>query len=232
MKKIMVVDDEENIRSALSFALKREGYAVVGAASGTEALRLSQSENPDLILLDRMLPEMDGVEVCRQLRTMSRVPIIMVTARASELDTVVGLEVGADDYVSKPFSMNILLARIKALLRRSDQEKARSFELDVVAVGELRLYPNKYSAEYMGQELLLTPKLFDLLLILARNPGRVFTRDELLSRVWDMDFAGGTRTVDVHVNWLRKKLSAREGSQLNISTVRGVGYKLVEEHRP
>ncbi len=231
MKKILVVDDEDNIRSALLFALRREGYSVVGAAAGNEALRLAKTEHPDLVLLDRMLPEMDGVEVCRQLRAESKVPIIMVTAKASELDTVVGLEVGADDYVSKPFSMNILLARIKALLRRYDQEKSGSGQSDIVSLAGLILSPHKYTAEFNGGELELTPKLFELLLILARNPGRVFTRDELLARVWDIDFAGGTRTVDVHVNWLRKKLAAFPGSPLSITTVRGVGYKLMEDPR-
>jgi DNA-binding response OmpR family regulator len=229
MKKILVVDDEDNIRSALAFALKREGYAVVGAANGTEALRLAKAEQPDLVLLDRMLPEIDGVEVCRQLRSSSSVPIIMVTAKASELDTVVGLEVGADDYVSKPFSMNILLARIKALLRRSEHDAAGP--TDAVSLAGLTLSPHRYTAEFQGLDLGLTPKLFELLLVFVRNPGRVFTRDELLTRVWDTDFGGGTRTVDVHVNWLRKRLAAVPGSPLAIHTVRGVGYKLVVEAR-
>lgn len=230
MEKILVVDDEENIRSAITYALKREGYTVFSAANGREALRLAKAEQIDLVLLDRMLPEMDGAEVCRQLRAIGDVPIIMVTAKASELDTVVGLELGADDYVTKPFSMNVLLARIKSLLRRSEAKLGMpDGSSDIVSHGNLVLCPRKYTAKFRGEELGLTPKLFELLLLFMSNPGRVFTRDELLAKVWDIDFAGGTRTVDVHVNWLRKKLATEEQNGEPIVTIRGVGYKFAED---
>ncbi len=227
-KTVLVVDDEENIRSAVSYTLKREGYAVLAAVNGLEALQMAREHKPDVILLDRMLPEMDGLEVCRQLRTETDVPIIMVTARDSELDTVVGLEVGADDYVTKPFSSSVLLARLKAVLRRSDARQDRGRDHESVSVGPLVLYPEKYTATMQDKELQLTPKLFELLLLLVRYPGRVFTRDELLSRVWGMDYAGETRTVDVHITWLRKKIEYDPGNPVLLLTVRGVGYKLSE----
>ena len=227
-KTVLVVDDEENIRSAVSYTLKREGYLVLSAVNGLEALQMAREHKPDVILLDRMLPEMDGLEVCRLLRAETDIPIIMVTARDSELDTVVGLEVGADDYVTKPFSSSILLARLKAVLRRSDARQDRGGDHESVAVGSMVLYPEKYTATLQGRDLELTPKLFELLLLLARYPGRVFTRDELLSRVWGMDYAGETRTVDVHITWLRKKIEVDPGNPTLLLTVRGVGYKMSE----
>lgn len=178
-----------------------------------------------------MLPGLDGVEVCRQIRTQSDVPIIMVTARDSELDTVVGLEVGADDYITKPFSLNILLARIRAVLRRVEAKAAREDTAEIgINYGPFTLYPEKYVALCDGVDLELTPKLFELFLLLAKSPGRVFTRDFLLERVWGIDYAGETRTVDVHITWLRKKLEQDPGEPRYLLTVRGVGYKLAELH--
>lgn len=229
MRKVLIVDDEENIRSGLNYALKREGYEVHSTDNGTDAVRLALSIKPDVILLDRMLPGLDGVEVCRQIRAHSDIPIIMVTARDSELDTVVGLEVGADDYITKPFSLNVLLARLKAVLRRVDAQKDRQApEENRVVYGPFTLYPDKYVVLQDGQDIELTPKLFDLMLLLAKSPGRVFTRDDLLERVWGIDYAGETRTVDVHVTWLRKKIEQDPSDPRYLLTVRGVGYKLAE----
>jgi two-component system OmpR family response regulator len=178
-----------------------------------------------------MLPGLDGVEVCRQIRAQSSVPIIMVTARDSELDTVVGLEVGADDYITKPFSLNILLARIRAVLRRVEAKTSRESAAEVgISYGPFTLYPEKYVALCEGVDLELTPKLFELFLLLAKSPGRVFTRDFLLERVWGIDYAGETRTVDVHITWLRKKLEQDPSEPRYLLTVRGVGYKLAELH--
>lgn len=186
---------------------------------------------PDVVLLDRMLPGLDGVEVCRQIRAQSSVPIIMVTARDSELDTVVGLEVGADDYITKPFSLNILLARIRAVLRRVEARATREASAEIsVNYGPFVLHPEKYVALRDGLDLELTPKLFELFLLLAKTPGRVFTRDFLLERVWGIDYAGETRTVDVHITWLRKKVEPDPSEPHYLLTVRGVGYKLAELH--
>ncbi|MBT9176833.1 MAG: Transcriptional regulatory protein WalR [Firmicutes bacterium] len=186
---------------------------------------------PDVILLDRMLPGLDGVEVCRQIRAQSSVPIIMVTARDSELDTVVGLEIGADDYITKPFSLNILLARVRAVLRRVEAKATRGASTEIsISYGPFTLYPEKYVTLCDGVDLELTPKLFELFLLLAKNPGRVFTRDFLLERVWGIDYAGETRTVDVHITWLRKKVEPDPSEPRYLLTVRGVGYKLAELH--
>ncbi|KAF0194323.1 MAG: winged helix family two component transcriptional regulator [Bacillota bacterium] len=229
-RKVLIVDDEENIRSSLSYALKQEGYSVFSAETGIEALRLARELKPDVVLLDRMLPGLDGVEVCRQLRADSDVPIIMVTARDSEIDTVVGLEVGADDYITKPFSLSVLLARIRAIMRRSDARKEKDSG-DSIAYGPFTLYPSKYVAFKEETDMHLTPKLFEMLLFLVKSPGRVFTRDDLLERVWGMDYAGETRTVDVHITWLRKKMELDPSTPEYLLTVRGVGYKLAEVNR-
>jgi len=199
--------------------------------NGTEAVKLALTVAPDVVLLDRMLPGLDGVEVCRQIRAQSSVPIIMVTARDSELDTVVGLEIGADDYIAKPFSLNILLARIRAVLRRVEARTERQLiSGESIAYGPFILYPEKYVAQCDGVDLELTPKLFELFLLLAKTPGRVFTRGFLLDRVWGIDYAGETRTVDVHITWLRKKIESDPSEPRYLLTVRGVGYKLTELH--
>lgn len=226
-RKLLIVEDEENIRSGLSYALRQEGYVVFEAGTGTEALRLAREVQPELVLLDRMLPELDGVEVCKQLRKEGDIPVIMVTARDSEIDTVIGLEVGADDYITKPFSLSVLLARIKAVLRRGE---ARKYEQDGqnLAYGPFTLFPDKYVARKEGVDLELTPKLFELLLLMIKSPGRVFTRDELLEKVWGIDYAGESRTVDVHMTWLRKRLEQDHANPKYLITVRGVGYKIAE----
>jgi len=230
-RKILVVDDEENILSGLSYALKRESFEVYTADNGLDAVKLAREVNPDVVLLDRMLPGLDGLEVCRQLRAHSDVPVIMVTAKDSEIDTVVGLEVGADDYITKPFSLNVLLARIKAVLRRSDVSAGGGDPSgESISYPPFTLYPQKYVAYQGDRDLLLTPKLFDILHLLIRNPGRVFTRDELLEKVWGIDFAGETRTVDVHITWLRKRIEKDPSDPKILITVRGVGYKLSEQH--
>jgi len=228
-RKILIVDDEENIRSGLSYALKGEGYTVYTSDNGLDAVKKAKEVNPDVILLDRMLPGLDGIEVCRQIRVKSDVPIIMVTAKDGEIDTVVGLEVGADDYITKPFSLNVLLARLKAVLRRRDSATSPDLATDEsITYGLFTLYPQKYVA-YLGEkDLLLTPKLFDILHLLVRNPGRVFTRDELLEKVWGIDYAGETRTVDVHMTWLRKRVEKDPSDPKLLLTIRGVGYKLAE----
>lgn len=226
-RKVLIVDDEENIRSGLSYALKQEGYEPYTAATGPEALRLARSLKPDVILLDRMLPGLDGTEVCKQLRSESSTPIIMLTARDSELDTVVGLEVGADDYITKPFSLSVLLARLKAVLRRSEA-RAKASDTNGIQYGPFALYADKYVALLGGEDLQLTPKLFEMLLLFVKHPGRVFSRDELLEKVWGIDYAGETRTVDVHVTWLRKKVERDPAHPEYLLTVRGVGYKMAE----
>ncbi len=221
---ILVVEDEENIRFSLVSGLRREGYQVFEAASGQEALELAQCHDPDVVLLDLMLPDMPGLDVSRQLRRSSQATIIMVTARDGESDVIAGLEMGADDYVTKPFSFSVLLARIRANLRRYENVEVAHGE--VVQVGSVRLDPASYEASFDGKSLSLTPRLFQLLLFLARRVGRVCTRDELLNAVWGYDYSGETRTVDVHVHWLREKLHAG-APDLVLETVRGVGYRLV-----
>ncbi|MFL5708478.1 MAG: response regulator, partial [Chloroflexota bacterium] len=205
-RTILVVDDEPTLREALVEALESDGFRAVAAADGREALTLFRSERPDLVLLDLMLPELSGIEVCRIIRAESGVPIVMLTAKDSELDKVVGLELGADDYVTKPFSLRELTARIRALFRRSDAAVAVEDAPAVVDLGPVQ-------ADLGGRRLLrdglvvpIKPKAFELLAFLIRHPGQVFTRDQLLERVWGYDYAGETRTVDVHVHWLRSRI--------------------------
>jgi DNA-binding response OmpR family regulator len=238
-RKILVVDDEAVLVETIAYNLEQAGYAVITAADGASALEAAQREKPDLIILDLMLPEMDGLEICRQLRKESNTattPIMMLTARSEEIDKVVGLEVGADDYVTKPFGRRELLARVRALLRRTDyatpneervskdtaSEVPRS-NRELVA-GPLRIDLAGRRVYCRGQVLELQPKLFELLTYLVRNRGTVLTRDQLLQNVWGYDYAGDTRTVDVHVRWLREKLEEDPANPLLIQTVRGVGY--------
>jgi DNA-binding response OmpR family regulator len=223
-RTILVVDDEPTLREALVEALETEGFRVVSAADGREALARFRAERPDLILLDLMLPELSGIEVCRIIRAESAVPIVMLTAKDSELDKVVGLELGADDYVTKPFSLRELTARIRALFRRSDQAVAVEEAPAIVDLGSVQ-------ADLGGRRLLrdgvvvpIKPKAFELLAFLIRHPGQVFTRDQLLERVWGYDYAGETRTVDVHVHWLRSRIEVDPAKPAFLHTVRGVGY--------
>ncbi len=238
-RKILVVDDEAVLVETIAYNLEQAGYAVVTAADGASALEAAQREKPDLIILDLMLPEMDGLEVCRQLRregNTATTPIMMLTAKGEEIDKVVGLEVGADDYVTKPFGRRELLARVRALLRRTDYAtptEERMVKDTVVkvprpnrelAAGPLRIDLAGRRVYCRGQVLELQPKQFELLTYLVRNRGTVLTRDQLLHNVWGYDYAGDTRTVDVHVRWLREKLEEDPANPRLIQTVRGVGY--------
>jgi DNA-binding response OmpR family regulator len=223
MKKILVVDDEPTLVATLRYNLEREGYQVLEAADGEAALSAARSGRPDLIVLDLMLPGLDGREVCRILRRDMTVPILMLTARADELDKVVGLELGADDYVTKPFSMRELLARVRALLRRAVTSPAS--EGGGLAAGDLEMDLRGRRAYRKGQELSLKPKEFELLAFFLQHPGSAFTRDKLLDEVWGYDFAADTRTVDVHVRWLRQKIEDDPARPTRLITVRGVGYR-------
>ena len=223
-RTILVVDDEPTLRETLVDALEVEGFRVVSAADGREALIRFRTEKPDLILLDLMLPELSGVEVCRIIRAESGVPIIMLTAKDSELDKVVGLELGADDYVTKPFSLRELSARVRAQLRRSDQAVVAESAPAMVDLGGVQVDLGGHRLLRDGEVLPVKPKAYELLTILMRNPGQAFTRDQLLEKVWGYDYAGETRTVDVHVHWLRSQIEPDLGHPTVIHTARGVGY--------
>ena len=221
--KVLAVDDEQSIRELLAFQLQKHGYEALMAGDGQDAL--AKAEGMDLILLDLMLPGLDGLEVCRRLKAdkrTARIPIIMLTAKSEEIDKVLGLELGADDYVVKPFSVRELMARVKAVLRRSSQEGPQEETLQIDC---LRLDFSSYQAWLAGEELVLTPKEFELLKLLVTSPGRAFSRDELLERIWGYEYYGDTRTVDVHIRHLRAKLGERPGLSERIETVRGVGYR-------
>ncbi|HWQ60811.1 MAG TPA: response regulator transcription factor [Negativicutes bacterium] len=224
--KVLIVDDEANIRQLVRFNLEREGFTAVEAADGPACLEMVGREKPDLIVLDIMIPGKDGLEVCRLLKTRPEtagIAIIMLTAKAEEIDTVLGLEMGADDYVTKPFSPRELTARVKAVLRRSRKEPQQAEEL---VFGNLRMNLVRYEVFLADEKLELTPKEYELLKFFLTNPGRVFTRDDLLDKVWGYEYAGDGRTVDVHVRHLRFKLSADPYSAEAIETVRSVGYRL------
>jgi DNA-binding response OmpR family regulator len=225
-RTILVVDDETTLRETLVDALELEGYRAIPAADGREALIRFRAERPDLVLLDLMLPELSGVEVCRILRAESQVPIIMLTARDGEVDKVVGLELGADDYVTKPFSLRELTARIRAIFRRSEQLAATDAPPPLVDLGRVQVDLAGHRVLRDGAAVPLKPKAFELLAFLLRNPGQVFTRDQLLEKVWGYDYAGETRTVDVHVHWLRAELEEDPAEPALVQTVRGVGYVL------
>ena len=225
---IMVVEDEESFIDALVVGLQREGFAVQVARDGAEALELFDAVQPDLVLLDVMLPRISGVDVCRQLRTRSSVPIIMVTAKASEIDTVVGLEVGADDYVAKPFRLRELVARIRANLRRGaggDGAPAGEELGEAIEVGDVLLDAERHEVVIRGEHVSLPLKEFELLELLLENAGRVLPRDTLISRVWGADYVGDTKTLDVHVKRLRSKVEDDPAAPRRIVTIRGLGYK-------
>jgi DNA-binding response OmpR family regulator len=231
-KKVLVVEDEPTLLETLEYNLNRQGYDVCTADDGPAALDAARREKPDLIVLDVMLPKLDGFEVCRILRQETTVPILMLTAKDDEVDKVVGLEVGADDYLTKPFSMRELVARIKALLRRTRfmQEEmaahtADEAESERLAFGDLIINHTRREVLRQGETLHLKPKEYDLLLFLARNRGAVLSRDLILERVWGWDYSGGSRTVDVHVRWLREKIELEPANPRRIITVRGVGYR-------
>jgi DNA-binding response OmpR family regulator len=224
-RTILVVDDEPTLREVLAENLEQEGYAVSLAADGREALTRFRADRPDLVILDLMLPELSGVEVCRIIRAESATPILMLTAKQGEIDKVVGLEVGADDYVTKPFSLRELVARVRALLRRADQQSVEQPPA-VVDLGHVQVDLAGHRILREGAIVSVKPKAFELLAFLVRHPGQVFTRDQLLERVWGYDYGGESRTVDVHVHWLRAQIEADSGRPQLIQTVRGVGYVL------
>ena len=227
MSRIVVIDDEPNLRHTLSYTLRQEGYEVAAAADGEEGLVLVASAKPDLVILDVMLPKIDGFEVCRRIRRSSRVPVLMLTARDTELDKVVGLEIGADDYLVKPFSMRELIARVRAMLRRSTQVPDVASPAEIEHDG-LHIDTTKHRVTRDGQDVALRPKEFDLLVALARSPGQVFSREQLLNAVWGLDHAGDTRTVDTHVKNLREQLGEDADAPRWIETLRGVGYRFKE----
>ena len=227
MTRILVVDDEANLRHTLTYTLQQEGFETLSAADGEQALTLARSGAPDLVILDVMLPKMDGFEVCRRLRRESDVPVLMLTARDTEIDKVVGLEIGADDYLAKPFSMRELVARIKAMLRRAAKTTEATTN-ETVAVAGLTIDPARHRVTADGAEIALKPKEFDLLAYLARHPGQVFSREQLLAAVWGMDYTGDSRTVDTHIKTLRDKLRDRVDAPRWIETLRGVGYRFRE----
>ncbi len=225
-KTVLVVEDEESLASTLSYNFRKNGFNVISAADGVEGLQAARRDQPDVIVLDLMLPRMDGLEVCRRVRADSDVPILMLTAKGEEFDKVMGLEMGADDYLTKPFSMRELMARVRALLRRASS-RAPADDATQIAAGTIELDLRGRTVRRSGTEVALKPKEFDLLFFLAKNAGQVFTREQLLEHVWGYEFFGGSRTVDVHVRWIREKLEESPAQPRHILTVRGVGYKFV-----
>jgi two-component system response regulator RegX3 len=223
---ILVVEDEESFVDALVVGLTREGFTVEVARDGIEALERFDEVDPDLVLLDLMLPRLSGIDVCRQLRARSAVPIIMVTAKSSEIDTVVGLEVGADDYVTKPYRIRELVARMRALLRRVPSAARPGDDEDLTyVVGDVLLDPDRHEVVIRGEQVTLPLKEFELLELLLANAGRVLTRDTLISRIWGADYVGDTKTLDVHVKRLRSKVEDDPSHPRRIVTIRGLGYK-------
>lgn len=235
MQKILIIEDEPNIRELVLYNLNQNGYEGLGAEDGLLGLAMARGEKPDLILLDIMLPGKNGYDICKELRAEgSKTPIIMLTAKNEEIDKVLGLEFGADDYISKPFGIRELMARIKAVLRRyeisPDQEASANGLMpkvgEGITIGDLTINVERHEVNVAGKRLELTLKEFDLLRVLAENRGRVMTRDQLLDKVWGFEYIGETRTVDVHVRYLRKKLGDEDNEGKYIQTVRGVGYKM------
>ena len=225
MARILVVEDEETLAEAISFLLSKEGLDVAVAATGPEAIEIFDKSGADLILLDLMLPGLSGTEVCRQIRTKSSVPIIMLTAKDSEIDKVVGLELGADDYVTKPYSSRELIARIRAVLRRGEIQDAGGDE-STLEVGPVRMDTDRHIITVNGEQVAIPLKEFELLEYLMRNAGRVLTRVQLIDRVWGSDYVGDTKTLDVHIKRLRAKIEKDPANPEFIQTVRGMGYKM------
>ena len=223
MTRVLVVEDEESFSDALTFMLEREGYEVAVVADGNAAIEEFEKSGADILLLDLMLPGLPGTEVCRQIRTRSQVPIIMLTAKDGEVDKVVGLELGADDYVTKPFSSRELLARIRAVLRRNGE--LEELLPAAIEVGPVRIDVDRHVVTVRGEQMPMPLKEFDLLEILVRNSGRVLTRAQLIDRVWGSDYVGDTKTLDVHIKRLRAKVEADPAHPLHLVTVRGLGYK-------
>jgi two-component system alkaline phosphatase synthesis response regulator PhoP len=234
-QRLLIVDDEESIVTLLQFNLEQSGFEVMTAMDGASALELATNQTFDLLILDLMLPEMDGLDVCKHLR-LNKVmtPILMLTAKDDEFDKVLGLELGADDYMTKPFSPREVVARVRAILRRvsppftEEMAGKDSNQNHVIKFGEVEIHPENYEVLFKNQALELTPKEFELLLYLANNKGRVLTRDQLLNAVWNYEFVGDTRIVDVHISHLREKIEANTKKPVYIKTIRGLGYKLEE----
>jgi len=222
---VLIVEDEESFVDALVVGLKREGFLVKVARDGSQAVDMFEVVRPDLVLLDVMLPKMSGIDVCREIRARSRVPIIMVTAKAAEIDTVVGLEVGADDYVTKPYRLRELVARMRAVLRRAPRLDEEAVSGEVLEVGDVRLDPERHEVRVRGATVALPLKEFELLELLLANAGRVVTRDTLIDRIWGPHYVGDTKTLDVHVKRLRSKVEDDPSSPRRITTIRGLGYK-------
>ena len=228
MTSILVVDDEPVFIEALTISLEREGFDVVAAADGPAALKAISEKDPDLILLDVMLPGMSGIDVCREIRKSSSVPVIMVTAKGEEIDAVVGLEVGADDYITKPYRLRELIARIRAILRRSENSPKEDETIsnpEVLVEGAVRLDLERHELSVDGELVSLALREFELLSYLMENSGRVVTRESLMQNVWGWDYIGDTKTIDVHVKRLRSKIESDPSAPLRISTIRGVGYR-------
>jgi two-component system, OmpR family, response regulator RegX3 len=224
VSKVLIVEDEPAVRDALDYSLRGEGFDVDAAPDGEAGLRAAQGGDYDVVILDLMLPKMSGTEVCRRLRSESAVPIIMLTAKGAELDRVLGLEIGADDYVTKPFSMAELVGRIRAILRRRQLD--RSGATSTLRVGDLELDPIRHEIRIGGEPKRLTPSEFKLLLLLAQDPERVFSRREIMQHLWDSTYVGDQRACDIHISNLRQKIEDDPGNPARVVTVRGVGYKL------
>lgn len=226
MRTVLVVDDEPSIVTLLKFNLEQAGYNVLTAEDGRKGLDTALKEKPDLIVLDLMLPGMDGMDVCKTLRQEKvNTPILMLTAKDDEFDKILGLELGADDYLTKPFSPREVVARVKAILRRSQFEDVEQSE-QVIKIGDLEIHLERYDVFFKGEQLVLTPKEFELLLYLANHRGKVLSRDQLLNGVWDFQYDGDTRIVDVHISHLREKIESDTKKPIYIRTIRGFGYKL------
>lgn len=223
MTRVLVIEDEESFRDALQFMLSREGFDVVLAADGAEGMKQFDSKNPDIVLLDLMLPEVSGTEVCKYIRTKSNTPVIMLTAKDTEIDKVVGLELGADDYVTKPFSTRELLARIKAVLRRGSDLDLES--VGAVEGGPIRMDVERHALSVNGEAVSMPLKEFELLEFLMRNSGRVLTRGQLMDRIWGSDYVGDGKTLDVHVKRIRSKIEPDPANPVYLTTVRGLGYR-------
>jgi two-component system, OmpR family, response regulator len=229
--KVMVVEDDQTLRQVIEYNLKKEGYAIVSAADGMQAIEIARAEKPDYLILDIMLPRMSGYEVCRILRNEMTIPILMLTAKGEETDKVVGLDVGADDYMTKPFSMRELLARVRAGLRRMEMVKpdtAKDEASQIIQASGIQIDLSRHTVLNAGESVDLNPKEFDLLVFLIRHRSQVFNREVLLAQVWGYDYAGDNRTVDVHMRWLRQKMEVDPDNPQHLITVRGVGYKFEE----
>jgi DNA-binding response OmpR family regulator len=224
-QRILLVDDEETLRTSLAFALEKEGFEVLTAADGPSALATAIASAPSLVLLDLMLPGMDGLEVCRLLRAQSAVPIVMLTAKDQEIDKVLGLEIGADDYITKPFSTRELLARMRAVLRRTRAAETEPEAANVLTAGHVTINMDRHEVTVGGKTVDLSPKEFQLLRLLMLHRGRVRNRETLIEEVWGDDFMGDLKTLDVHIRWLREKIEADPSQPEHIVTVRGVGYR-------